>query len=137
MAFDRKEFLSTFSDEARDHLQKLNEGLLALEKNPDDPAVVEEMFREAHTLKGAARMMTFNEIKEISHCIEDIFGAIHNKQITLDAKQTNVLFAALDKITEILEQIIAGEPVTEDWEKTVEALQGLMTRGLDQKKKSV
>ena len=47
MAFDRSEFLSTFNDEARDHLQKLNQGLLALEKDPGNAEIIEEMLKKA------------------------------------------------------------------------------------------
>ncbi len=91
MVFDKSEFLATFSDEAKDHLQKLNVGLLALEKDPTNASIIEEMFREGHTLKGAARMMGFDEIKEVAHCIEDIFGAIHTNKILLDQNLTTIL----------------------------------------------
>ncbi|MBN2144508.1 MAG: hybrid sensor histidine kinase/response regulator [Candidatus Aureabacteria bacterium] len=135
MAFDRSEFLSTFHDEAKDHLQKLNEGLLALEKNPEDAALIEEMFREGHTLKGAARMMGFEEIKEVSHCIEDIFGAIHNKQLMLDEELSTLLFESLDVITNVLEEVIAAKPVTVPWQEMVNKLKNILASYLAKQKK--
>lgn len=122
MGFDRSEFLSTFHDEAKDHLQKLNEGLLLLEKDPANSKIIEEMFREGHTLKGAARMMGFDEIKEISHCIEDIFGAIHNQKLILDQDMTTLLFEGLDAMGLILEEVISGKPVSYDWKTMADKL---------------
>ncbi|EKD27896.1 MAG: hypothetical protein ACD_79C00504G0002 [uncultured bacterium] len=122
MVFDRSEFLSTFTDEARDHLQKMNEGLLALEKDPDNSALLEEMFREGHTLKGAARMMGFDEIKDISHCIEDIFGAILNKNIHIDEELSTILFKSLDTIESILGDIINNQPISTNWKSILDLL---------------
>ena len=135
MAFDRSEFLSTFNDEARDHLQKLNQGLLALEKDPGNAEIIEEMFRSGHTLKGAARMMGFEEIKEVSHCIEDIFGAIHNKKIVLDAEMTTLLFKGLDTISSILDEVIQSKPVTVQWKELVDQLHQTLENYLSGQKK--
>ncbi len=117
MTFNRSEFLSTFHDEAKDRLQKLNDGLLALEKNPKNKSIIEKMFREAHTLKGASRMMRFHEIEAVSHYIEDIFSSIHNKKIALDQELCTLLFQALDMVSIILEQVVSAGKVTLPWEQ--------------------
>ncbi len=135
MTFDRSEFLSTFNDEARDHLQKLNQGLLALEKDPGNAEIIEEMFRSGHTLKGAARMMGFEEIKEVSHCIEDVFGAIHNKKITLDAELTTLLFRGLDTITSVLDEVVQSKAVTVPWKEIVDHLHKTLEDYLSGQKK--
>jgi len=122
MAFDRSEFLATFTDEAKDHLQDLNNGLLALEKDPTNKSIIEEMFRAGHTLKGAARMMSFDELKEISHCIEDIFQAIHTQKIFLDQNLTNILFEAIDILSQILDEIILGKDIATPWKDIVKKL---------------
>ena len=46
-----------FKTESAEHLARLDDGLLRLEKNCSDQAVLEEVFREAHSMKGAARML--------------------------------------------------------------------------------
>jgi two-component system chemotaxis sensor kinase CheA len=50
-----QEILSIYKAETEEHLQKLNERLLSLEKSPRRTETLEEIFREAHSLKGAAR----------------------------------------------------------------------------------
>ena len=69
--FDKSEFLATFKAEAEELLSQLSQGLLSLEKNPQQPRVVAELFRAAHTLKGASRMMEFTDIQNLAHLLED------------------------------------------------------------------
>ena len=54
---ETSEYLDVFLDESREHLQSVNDHLLNLEKNPQDLAIVQEIFRSAHTLKGMAATM--------------------------------------------------------------------------------
>lgn len=57
MAFDKSKFVNQFKEETLEHLQNLNSGLLKLEKSPNDKPLLEEMMREAHTIKGSSTMM--------------------------------------------------------------------------------
>ena len=52
-----RELRSLFKIESEERLQHLDDGLLRLEKTPTDPSLLEDLFREAHSLKGAARML--------------------------------------------------------------------------------
>ena len=70
---DVNDFVPIFKAETDDHLTNLDKGLVELEKHPDDKELIEELYREAHTLKGTARVFGFYEIQEIAHKIEDIF----------------------------------------------------------------
>lgn len=101
-AWEDSEFLETFQAEADEYLNKLDRGLLALEKNPSDTEILYELFRVAHTLKGAASMMGFTEIKEIAHRIEDLFGLVHSKQREFRSEMASVVFAGVDAIRAIL-----------------------------------
>ncbi len=69
-----KELRDLFKIECAEHLQRLSDGLLRLEKNPTDLATLEEVFREAHSLKGAARMVGVSDIETLAHQFEDILG---------------------------------------------------------------
>ncbi|MDP1852635.1 MAG: hybrid sensor histidine kinase/response regulator [Candidatus Omnitrophota bacterium] len=113
-AFNRAEFIATFKTEAEEHLGKLSKGLVVLEKNPDDAELLKELFRVAHTLKGVARMMGFFEIQEIAHRIEDIFGALTEKNLKFSSEIANKTFKALDSIKIILDKIIRGQHVDID-----------------------
>lgn len=113
-AFNRAEFIATFKTEAEEHLGKLSKGLVVLEKNPDDGELLKELFRVAHTLKGVARMMGFFEIQEIAHRIEDIFGALTEKNLKFSSEIANKIFKALDSVKIILDKIIHGQHVDID-----------------------
>lgn len=103
------EILTSFQAEAEERLQNLNDGLLRLEKNPDDTAVVEAIFRDAHTLKGSAGMMGLADTKELAHSIEDVLGDVKEKRLGLSTAVFNCLFKALDAITELIESVVQGQ----------------------------
>src|SRR4030067_122425 len=65
--FDKSEIIDFFLVEAGEHIQNLNAGLLALEKDPVNRATIDELFRAAHTLKGSAAMMGFQGVSDAAH----------------------------------------------------------------------
>ncbi len=64
-----------FEAESAEHLACLDNGLLRLEKTPTDLVLLEELFRESHSLKGAARMLGLSNIEAVAHGLESIFNA--------------------------------------------------------------
>src|SRR3972149_2985733 len=71
---DKSEIIDFFLVEAGEHIQNLNAGLLALEKDPVNRATIDELFRAAHTLKGSAAMMGFQGVSDVAHKAEDMLG---------------------------------------------------------------
>ena len=71
---DTNQYMDMFLDESHEHLQSLNEGLLSLEENSEDVSVVNEIFRNAHTLKGMSATMGYNKIAELTH---EMLSLIH------------------------------------------------------------
>lgn len=69
-----KELRDLFKTESEERLQHLDDGLLRLEKMPADQFLLEELFREAHSLKGAARMLGLTDIQTLAHQLEDTLG---------------------------------------------------------------
>jgi two-component system chemotaxis sensor kinase CheA len=113
-SFDYSQFIGVFTAEAKDHLGKLNEGVLLLEKNPKKIKIIDELFRAAHSLKGAARTVGFSEIADIAHQVEDIFAAVRSREVRFDSDLANRVFAHLDGINAKIEKIVNGETVTVD-----------------------
>ena len=64
---DNNQYMDMFLDESHEHLQSLNDGLLGLEDNAEDLSVLNEIFRNAHTLKGMSATMGYNKIAELTH----------------------------------------------------------------------
>ena len=94
MKFDRSMFIGKFSAEAEEHLQKLNEGILSLERGESDPELMADILRAAHTLKGSARMMGFKDINAVAHKLEDLLLEV--KEERLEATPASVAFVAKD-----------------------------------------
>lgn len=125
---DRTKFLPLFKSEAEERLEKLNKGLLSLEKNPDDLEQVKALFREAHTLKGSAKMLGVDEINQISHRIEDIFASLQEKKIKFSSGLADRVFKALDLIKVILDKIMRDEKIDIDLSGIYRELQGVTTK---------
>lgn len=74
----------------------LSIGLIALEKEPDNAAVLEKLMRAAHSIKGAARVISLNPIVQLAHAMEDCFVAGQKGQIEIHAEQVDLLFKCVD-----------------------------------------
>lgn len=97
--------LAMFKSEAGDHLSSINRDLLAVERSSDGgerQVLLESIFRDAHSLKGAARAVGFTQIEAIAHNLESVFGAARRDQIELSSTVCDVLYEGLDTIAAAL-----------------------------------
>ncbi len=108
MKFDRSLFIGKFGVEAEEHLQKLNEGILQLERGEADADVMAEILRAAHTLKGSARMMGFKDINQVAHKLEDLLGEIKEGRVQANRPVCDLLFQALDTMDACRQAILEG-----------------------------
>ncbi len=102
---DKRDIIAIFKTETEDRLIKLDKGLVELEKNPDNMDLVKELNREAHTLKGAARVFGYSEIQDIAHRIEDIFEKATQKRVGFSSPIAERIFEGLDTIRTVIERI--------------------------------
>ena len=100
------EILNIFREESEEQLQKLNKNLLKLEANPKDSTAISELFREAHSLKGAARMIGLNDIQLIAHKLEDVFGMAKECRLNVTPETIDILCKAVDCVNSIVEDSI-------------------------------
>jgi two-component system, chemotaxis family, sensor kinase CheA len=107
---DDNEMRDLFSTESGEHLQRINDCLLSLEKDPSDVNVLEEIFREIHSLKGAARMIGLTDIEEVSHGIEDILGAARKGELIINKNVSDTIYRALDATRLLVREAVTGEP---------------------------
>src|ERR1035437_743159 len=78
-----KELAQLFTAESAEHLARLDDGLLRLEKTPADQPLLEEVFRESHSLKGAARMLGLSKIEASAHGLETILNTARKGETPL------------------------------------------------------
>lgn len=103
------EIYKIFQVEAEEIISKLNNSLLALEKNPHNKDAILMLFRDAHTLKGASRMVGFNSIQAVAHKMEDILGLAKDNKIQLNEKTVDILYKTVDFLSELVEKSVEKE----------------------------
>lgn len=116
------QYLEMFIEESKEHLQACSEHLLELEKNPEDLTIVGEIFRSAHTLKGMAATMGFEDLADLTHKMENILDAIRNSKIKVDAEILDVVFESVDHLEEMVFDIADGGDGKRNVQATVEKL---------------
>ncbi len=119
---DTNQYLEMFIEESKEHLQSCNEHLLELEKNPQDLAIVNEIFRSAHTLKGMSATMGYEDIADLTHTMENVLDAIRNAKIRVTTEIIDVVFQAADHLEEMVMDIAAGGTGKKDVRELVESL---------------
>lgn len=102
------EYLDLFLEEAREHLQNLNDGLLRLEQEPEDQEAINEIFRAAHTLKGMAATMGYEQIAELTHRMENLLSKIREEEVKSTQSLSDLLFKCVDTLEEMVENIAGG-----------------------------
>jgi two-component system, chemotaxis family, sensor kinase CheA len=108
-----RQLRETFKVEAAEHIQALNRLLLALEQNPaaqDQAKLIEEIFREAHSLKGAAGATDFGDVERVAHKLETVFGVAKAGKITPSRELFDLMYAAVDAITVIVDATFQEQP---------------------------
>ncbi len=99
--FSDNAMLDLFRAEVETHTQTLNEGLLALEKEPNQLKRIEPLMRAAHSIKGAARIVGVEDGVRVAHVMEDCLVAAQNGQIALTSEAIDILLRGVDALTRI------------------------------------
>jgi two-component system chemotaxis sensor kinase CheA len=109
----KAQVLAAFQEEQAEHRQAIGELLLELERSPAHPrrqALLDQLFREAHSLKGGARAAGQPAVEQVSHLIEDLFSAVRQDRLVLTPDVCDPIYAALDAIGVLMRQVAAGLP---------------------------
>lgn len=125
-----EEILNIFREETEEIIQKLNNNLLQLENKPNDKDKLVYMFRDAHSLKGAARMIGFNNIQRLAHKIEDLLGLAKENKIIINREISDVLYKSTDLLSFLIENSvkIKKEYYTDDIQKYIENIDELINK---------
>lgn len=99
--FGNFSMLDLYRIEAEAQTRVLDTGLLRLEQNAEDAALLEQLMRAAHSLKGAARMVDLDNGVRIAHHLEDCFVAAQQGALRLGAAHIDVLLQAVDYLKKL------------------------------------
>jgi len=96
-----------YREECDEHIQKLNDGLLALERQPQQ-APIDEILRSAHSLKGASRMMGFKNLETLAHYLETLLTQLNRGEKEVSAPMIDALYRDIDAVTQALGALVKG-----------------------------
>ncbi|KFA87278.1 chemotaxis protein CheA [Archangium violaceum] len=109
MTMDMSRYLGLFLTEASEHLEGLGRDLVQLERE-GAPAVVDSMFRHAHSVKGMASSMGFESIAVVAHRVEDLVDAIRQDPAKLERSLVDLLLSATDVMLAQVRAVSESKP---------------------------
>ncbi|MEB3224270.1 MAG: Hpt domain-containing protein [Synechococcus sp.] len=104
-AASQQKILGYFIEEAKEHLETLEQGILDLAEVVDDAERVNELFRAAHSVKGGAAMLGYTSIQKTAHRLEDAFKIFKENTIPVDETLKSLFLSAYDVLQELLEKL--------------------------------
>ncbi|WP_217350915.1 Hpt domain-containing protein, partial [Salinadaptatus halalkaliphilus] len=113
---------SEFVDESTERITRLNNELLALERDPDDKEAMRNIFRTAHTLKGNAGAAGFESAGDLAHAIEDLLDAIRSGRLEVSSDLMDVVFDGVDELEEMVSEIEATGEIRTDPSPTIRTI---------------
>ena len=111
----QKQITGYFIEEAKEHLQTIESGLLNLQSLMGNAEDVNEIFRAAHSIKGGAAMLGFSSIQHVAHNFEDYFKVMReNSNLQVDQELQTLFLQAFDKLQELVEHLQSPYGLTKD-----------------------
>ena len=117
---DKNKLFNTFLRDGESFTSELSTILLKLETHPEDKDLLNNAFRNAHSLKSEASFLKQKDIIDITHSMETVFDRFRNSEELIDSKKIDELLLSLDRIKEILDFLkldkgnTAGNSLSED-----------------------
>ena len=115
MPEQQQRILGYFIEEAKDHLNTIEQGLLNLQATIQDSEMMNEVFRAAHSVKGGAAMLSLGSIQRTSHRLEDYFKVLKEAPTTqVDRDLESMFLQVFDGLQALLEELQGPFGLTED-----------------------
>ncbi len=105
---DRQQLIDAFVAETDDVLDEVEQLLLRLEQTPDDDALLQEIFRGIHTLKGNAGCLQFDDLTQFAHVMEELLDGMREGRIDANAAGVSQLLEAVDALRDIAVRSVNG-----------------------------
>ncbi|WP_323171503.1 ATP-binding protein [Natrialba sp. PRR66] len=116
------DYWSDFVRESEDRITELNNALLTLERNPDDEAAMDNIFRIAHTLKGNCGAAGLESASNLAHAIEDVLDAVRRNRLTVSPELMDAVFDAVDELERMVEEVALEGEIETDPSATIDSL---------------
>jgi len=123
------DFLEFYLLDSQEQVERLGSGLLELEKNSDNISLINDLFRSAHSLKGASGTMGFTPIVELTHAAEDLLEKLRQGKMAVTNEIIDVLLAVTDRLKSMLAQVEQRVPITEEYSDLTAQMRTLSETG--------
>ncbi len=131
--YDTPEMIDAFLEEVEEQLEVLEQSILELEQNGETPEVIQKIFRVAHTLKGSSSAMGFEEMKILTHEMENVLDEIRNHRLKATKTVINALFQCLDQLRMLKQDFVSDRNnIKTDISSTVNKLKEILSGGYNQ-----
>jgi two-component system chemotaxis sensor kinase CheA len=105
---DREALVQTFLAEAEETLGRMERGLVALEARPGDEEVLHALFRDAHTVKGAAGLVGFDAVRDLAHDLEGLLERLRGRTLAVNDGLVTLLLRSVDVLRGAVAEASAG-----------------------------
>nr|QNO49047.1 chemotaxis protein CheA [Methanosarcinales archaeon ANME-2c ERB4] len=126
---DMSEYKGEFVNEAREHLEILNQSLLDLEHDQSNTDLLNNIFRAAHTLKGSSATMGYTNVNTLTHRMENVLDAIRQGVAEATSATVDALFDCFDTLEIMIDAIDANDVSDVDVSELASRLEALLTEG--------
>jgi two-component system chemotaxis sensor kinase CheA len=120
-----QEIVESFVVEATEIYDGLEGDLLQLERTPDDQELVDEIFRDVHTVKGTAGFLSLDQLSTLAHRFEEVLDSMRDGEIDFDPAMTDVMLCAFDHMKALTQQVIDRDLQQLEMESLVSALEAI------------
>ncbi|MDR2891796.1 MAG: Hpt domain-containing protein [Deltaproteobacteria bacterium] len=125
--FNDPELFADFIIESREHLETIEPNLLELEKAPDNLALLNEIFRPMHSLKGASGFLGLNRINVLAHRAENVMDELRKGTMSVNSGIMDVILSATDALRQMIDNLeSSGGEGDVDTQHIIDALDGIM-----------
>jgi two-component system chemotaxis sensor kinase CheA len=142
MTAREQEYRELFMAEALEYYDAMSRHLSELERNPQDVAALNELFRLMHNLKANARAMGFIDMGEVAHKMETLFGQIRSNERTFTGQLVPLTFRAVDILGNMIRAVGAGQesadakPLLDNLEHLIQGEEVVETRSVQTEEES-
>jgi len=131
------DIVKDFLVESAENLDRLDQELVGLEKNPTDRDMLASVFRTIHTIKGTCGFLGFNKLEKVAHVGESLLTLLRDGKLTLNPEITTALLHMVDAVRQMLSEIQStGQDGNNEYLELIETLTRLQTPGAKGKKQA-
>ncbi len=126
-----KKLITIFTEEATEKISDIEEGLLRLEKEPENKEFINRIFRAVHTIKGTSASLELRAISDFAHRVEEVLDLMRKERLKCDKRIIDILLSSVDVIKRMIHKTSEGsECDLRGYEGILEELESIKSSSL-------